>query len=259
MSSAVVIPAAGLGLRLGGETPKAFREVGGDSLLVHAVRGLRAASAADLVCFVVAVPPGSEETVGKELAPYVGAARLLVVAGGAERPASVRAALDVVPVDGIDCILVHDAARAFVPAEVIERVVATVRAGADAVVPVVPVTDTIKVIGPGGAVVDTPDRSTLVAVQTPQGFAPEVLRRAHAAGADAAVTDDAMMCERLGVVVQTVEGSQDAFKVTRPQDLLLAEALLARRSKEQLSARSDKQPGELDGRPGESRGEGQVG
>ena len=70
-----------------------------------------------------------------------------------------------------------------------------------------------------------PDR---VAVQTPQGFAPEVLRRAHAAGADAAVTDDAMMCERIGVTVRTVEGSPDAFKVTRPQDLLIAEAILAR-------------------------------
>ena len=229
MSSAVVIPAAGLGLRLGGEIPKAFREVGGDSLLVHAVRGLKAAAAADLVCFVVAVPPGAEETVTKELEPYVGDVRLLVVAGGAERPDSVRAALDVLPEAGIDCILVHDAARAFVPVDAIERVVAAVRAGADAVVPVVPVTDTIKVVGPGGAVVDTPDRSTLVAVQTPQGFAPGVLRRAHAAGADAGVTDDAMMCERMGVTVQTVEGSPDAFKVTRPQDLLLAEALLAER------------------------------
>ncbi|HEY4572121.1 MAG TPA: 2-C-methyl-D-erythritol 4-phosphate cytidylyltransferase [Kribbella sp.] len=228
MSSAVVIPAAGLGLRLGGETPKAFREVGGDSLLVHAVRGLRAATAADLVCFVVAVPPGAEETVGKELEPYVGDARLLVVAGGAERADSVRAALDVLPTDGIDCILVHDAARAFVPAVVIERVVDAVRSGAEAVVPVVPVTDTIKRIGPTGAVVDTPDRSTLVAVQTPQGFAPDVLRRAHDAGLVGA-TDDAMMCERLGVTVQTVEGSPDAFKVTRPQDLLLAEALLAER------------------------------
>ena len=193
------------------------------------MRGLKAATAADLSCFVVAVPPGAEETVSKELEPYVGDATLLVVAGGAERPDSVRAALDVVPVDGIDCILVHDAARAFVPADVIERVVAAVRAGAEAVVPVVPVTDTIKRIGPSGEVVDTPDRSTLVAVQTPQGFAPEVLRRAHAAGADAGVTDDAMMCERLGVTVQTVEGSPDAFKVTRPQDLLLAEALLAER------------------------------
>ena len=228
MSTAAIIPAAGLGLRLGGENYKAFREVGGDSLLVHAVRGLKAATAADLVCFVVAVPPGFEESVAKELEPYVGDARLLVVPGGAERPDSVQAALDVVPAEGVDCILVHDAARAFVPAEVVERVVAAVRGGAPAVVPAVPVTDTIKQVSPTGEVVDTPDRSTLVAVQTPQGFEPGVLRRAHAAGIVGA-TDDAMMCERLGVPVMTVEGSQDAFKVTRPRDLLLAEALLAER------------------------------
>ena len=182
MSSAAIIPAAGLGLRLGGETPKAFREVGGDSLLVHAVRGLKAATAADLVCFVVAVPPGTEETVAKELAPYVGDAQLLVVAGGAERPDSVRAALDAGP--GRRDRL-HPGPRrgpGVRPGRVIERVVAAVRAGAEAVVPVVPVTDTIKRVAPTGEVVDTPDRSTLVAVQTPQGFEPDVLRRAHAAG-----------------------------------------------------------------------------
>jgi 2-C-methyl-D-erythritol 4-phosphate cytidylyltransferase len=228
MSTAALIPAAGLGLRLGGETPKAFREVGGESLLVHAVRGLKAATAADLACFVVAVPAGTEDAVQKELAPYVGDARLLVVAGGAERADSVGMALHLVPVDGIDCILVHDAARAFVPGAVVERVVAAVRGGAAAVVPVVPVTDTIKRVSGSGEVVDTPDRSTLVAVQTPQGFDPAVLRRAHAAGG-AGATDDAMLCERLGVTVLTVEGSEDAFKVTRPRDLLLAEALLADR------------------------------
>jgi 2-C-methyl-D-erythritol 4-phosphate cytidylyltransferase len=228
MSSAVVIPAAGLGLRLGGETPKAFREVGGESLLVHAVRGLKAATAADLVCFVVAVPPGSEETVGKELTPYVGDAQLIVVAGGRERADSVRAALDVVPVDGIDCILVHDAARPFVPATVIERVVDAVRAGASAVVPAIPVTDTIKRVDAAGRVLDTPDRATLVAVQTPQGFEPSLLRRAHAS-AVAGVTDDAMLAERLGVTVHTVEGSEDGFKITTPRDLILAESLLAGR------------------------------
>ncbi|MEU4603677.1 2-C-methyl-D-erythritol 4-phosphate cytidylyltransferase [Kribbella sp. NPDC023972] len=228
MSTAAIIPAAGLGLRLGGETPKAFREVGGESLLVHAVRGLLAATAADLSCCVVVVPAGTEDAVRTELEPYAGGTRLLVVPGGAERADSVRAGLELVPVDGIDCILVHDAARAFVPADVVERVVAAVRGGAAAVVPAVPVTDTIKLVSATGEVVDTPDRSRLVAVQTPQGFHPAVLRRAHAAGA-AGATDDAMLCERLGVTVVTVEGSEEAFKVTRPRDLLLAEALLADR------------------------------
>ncbi|HEY0695740.1 MAG TPA: 2-C-methyl-D-erythritol 4-phosphate cytidylyltransferase [Kribbella sp.] len=228
MSTAAIIPAAGLGLRLGGEAPKAFREVGGESLLVHAVRGLRAAAAADLACFVIAVPPGTEDGVLKVLESYVGAARLHCVAGGTERTDSVRAALELVPVDGIDCILVHDAARPFVPAAVIERVVEAVRAGAPAVIPVVPVTDTIKRIDPAGKVLDTPDRAALVAVQTPQGFEPSLLRRAHALAA-VGVTDDAMLAERLGVTVQTVEGSEDAFKITRPRDLILAESILAER------------------------------
>ena len=127
-------------------------------------------------------------------------------------------------------MLVHDAARSFVPVAVIERVVAAVRAGAPAVVPVIPVTDTIKRVGPEGEVLETPDRSALVAVQTPQGFEPELLRRAHA-GDVAGATDDAMLCERLGVTVRTVEGSEDAFKVTRPRDLLLAEWILAERQR----------------------------
>jgi len=228
VSTAAIIPAAGLGLRLGGAEPKAFREVGGESLLVHAVRGLRAATAADLVCLVIAVPAGTEDIVAKLLDPYVGSATLQVVAGGTERTDSVRFALELVPEDGIDCILVHDAARSFVPVEVIERVVGAVRAGASAVVPVVPVTDTIKRIDSAGRVVDTPDRSALVAVQTPQGFEPGLLRRAHALEG-AGVTDDAMLCERLGVTVQTVEGSDEAFKVTRPRDLILAESILAER------------------------------
>ncbi|MGC4940128.1 2-C-methyl-D-erythritol 4-phosphate cytidylyltransferase [Kribbella sp. DT2] len=231
MSTAAIIPAAGLGLRLGGEAPKALREVGGESLLVHAVRGLSAATAAGLSCFVIAVPPGTEDAVGKLLDPYVGSADLRIVAGGAERTDSVRAALELVPVAGIDCVLVHDAARSFVPVAVIERVVAAVLAGAPAVVPVIPVTDTIKRIGANGEVLETPDRSALVAVQTPQGFEPELLRKAHA-GTVAGATDDAMLCERLGVTVQTVEGSEDAFKVTRPRDLLLAEWILAERQQQ---------------------------
>jgi 2-C-methyl-D-erythritol 4-phosphate cytidylyltransferase len=228
MSTAAVIPAAGLGLRLGGEAPKALREVGGESLLVHAVRGLFAATAADLRCLVVAVPPGLEAAIEAELRPYVGSAELRCVAGGKERPDSVRLALELVPEDGIDCVLVHDAARPFVPTAVIERVVEAVRGGAPAVVPVVPVTDTIKRIDASGEVLDTPDRTTLFAVQTPQGFEPGLLRRAHAADS-AGATDDAMLCERLGVAVQTVEGSDDAFKITRPRDLVMAEWLLAAR------------------------------
>jgi 2-C-methyl-D-erythritol 4-phosphate cytidylyltransferase len=154
---------------------------------------------------------------------------VVCVAGGAERTDSVRRGLDALPSVPFDCILVHDAARPFVPAVVISRVVEAVLAGADAVIPVLPVTDTIKRVGPDGQVTGTPDRSGLVAVQTPQGFRPAVLRRAYDVFADIA-TDDASLVERLGLPVDTVEGSPDAFKITRPADLVLAEALLSRRS-----------------------------
>ena len=228
MSTAAIIPAAGLGLRLGGDTTKVLREVGGESLLVHAVRGLCSAPV-DLAFLVVAVRAGDESLVCDLLQPLVGRTELTVVTGGAERTDSVRRGLRVVPPGPFECVLVHDAARPFVPATVIARVVDAVRAGADAVIPVLPVTDTIKQIDTDGRVTGTPDRSALVAVQTPQGFRPDVLRRAYDAVPEHdAATDDAALVERLGLAVQTVEGSPDSLKITRPYDLLLAEAILAR-------------------------------
>ena len=150
-----------------------------------------------------------------------------VVAGGATRQASVAAGLAALPPD-VDAVLVHDVARAFVPAEVIDRVVAALRDGADAVIPTRPVTDTIKRVDAGGRVIETVDRSTLVAVQTPQGFRRDVLFAAHTAGAATRVTDDAGLVEAFGGTVVAVDGADEAFKITRPWDLLLAEAVAAR-------------------------------
>ncbi|NUP32460.1 MAG: 2-C-methyl-D-erythritol 4-phosphate cytidylyltransferase, partial [Streptomycetaceae bacterium] len=133
----------------------------------------------------------------------------------------------------------HDAARPFVPVGVVEAVVAAVESGAPAVVPALPVVDTVKeVAAEGGAehVVRTVDRASLRAVQTPQGFRRDVLAAAHAAAAPGGdTTDDAGMVERMGVAVTVVPGSEEAFKVTRPFDLLLAEALLAKRRAERAS------------------------
>lgn len=126
---------------------------------------------------------------------------------------------------GHDVVLVHDAARCLAPPEVFERVVEAVRAGAAGVVPGVPVTDTIKQIDGSGRVIATPARTSLRAVQTPQGFAAGVLLRAHASGADA--TDDAALVEGLGEVVTVVEGSDLAFKITGPDDLARAEDIVA--------------------------------
>ena len=225
MRIAAVVPAAGRGERLGPGTPKALRELSGVPILVHAVRAVAASRAVELV--VVAAPPDGVNLVASLLADHDLAAEVLVVAGGTTRQDSVRLAVASLPVD-FSGILVHDAARPLVPVELVDAVAAAVRAGAEAVIPALPVADTVKQVA-DGIVVATPDRSTLVAVQTPQGFARQVLEKAHAAAGGDSATDDAGLVERLGVRVRTVPGSEEAFKVTRPLDLLLAEALLARR------------------------------
>ena len=138
------------------------------------------------------------------------------VAGGGSRSASVRAGLAVVP-DDATIVCVHDAARPLASPAVYERVIAAVAAGADAAVPGLPVADTIKIVEADGTVVATPDRSTLVAVQTPQAFRASVLRAAHAAGGEA--TDDAALIEQAGGTVVVVEGDYLNRKITLPGDL----------------------------------------
>ncbi len=213
----VLVPAAGLGVRLGAGVPKALRLLAGEPLLVHAVRALRAAPSVGPV--VVAAPAEGVAEVRTLLASY----DVVVVAGGVERQDSVRAALDALDAD-VELVLVHDAARCLTPGAVVEAVVARLREGAEAVVPVLPLADTVKSVD-GERVVATLDRSVLRAAQTPQGFRREVLARAHDSGLPA-LTDDAGLVEALGVPVATVPGHEEAFKVTRPIDLLLAEAVL---------------------------------
>jgi 2-C-methyl-D-erythritol 4-phosphate cytidylyltransferase len=223
--TAAVVPAAGRGERLGPGTPKALRELGGVPMLVHAVRTLARARLVDAV--VVAAPPAEVAAVRALLADHEVPAEVTVVAGGANRRESVRLAVASLPPD-IGVILVHDAARPLVPVELVDLVAAAVRDGAEAVVPAVPLSDTVKVVD-ADFVVSTPDRSTLRAIQTPQGFRREVLEQAHAAAAGLAATDDAGLVEALGLKVVVVPGNEEAFKVTRPIDLLLAEVVLARR------------------------------
>ena len=216
---AVLVPAAGAGLRLGPGGPKALRLLGGEPLLVHAIRRIAAAPSVRMI--VVAAPAPDVDVVREVLAPV---ATVTVVPGGAERQVSVAAALAVVPRE-VDIVLVHDAARALTPPQLVESVAAAVRGGLPAVIPVLPVVDTIKQVGPGEVVRDTVDRSLLRSVQTPQGFRHDVLVAAHAAATDP-LTDDAGLVEKVGVPVTCVPGSELAMKITRPLDLILAEALL---------------------------------
>lgn len=222
---AAVVPAAGRGERLGSGTSKALLPLGGRPMLAHSVATL-AAGRVDLV--VVAAPPGQAEEVAALLAGAHDGADLLVVEGGATRTASVRSCLAVLPAS-VEIVLVHDAARPLVPAALVDAVVAAVEGGAEAVVPAQPVVDTVKQVDADGTVVATVDRAALRSVQTPQGFRRSVLDSAYGELADAVTTDDAGLVELTGGRVVVVPGAEEAFKVTRPLDLVLAEAVLARR------------------------------
>lgn len=230
-----VLTAAGSGSRLGCEGPKALVPLAHRPLLWWAARALAEAGATTIV---VTAPAGAVADFRSAL-EGVGAEVVVVTGSGASRQASVANGLMALPsLDAADVVLVHDAARPLTPPSMIRRVADAVRSGCDAVIPTVPVADTVKVIVPLagglGLVEGTPDRSSLAAVQTPQGFTWHTLRDAHRAGAaraadeGAAATDDAGLVEALGIAVHTVAGDPAALKITRPADLVVAEHLAAR-------------------------------
>ena len=204
----VIVVAAGSGSRFG--RPKQYEELAGRPVLDWSVGAARAAAGGPGDGVVVVVPPE------RAAEPAFGADA--VVGGGATRSSSVRAGLAAVP-GAAEVIVVHDGARPLAGAELFARVVGAVRDGADAAVPAVDVTDTLRRRS-GGAV----DRNGLVAVQTPQAFRASALRRAHAPEPEA--TDDASLVEAAGGKVVIVEGSPANLKITRPVDLAVAEALL---------------------------------
>lgn len=224
MPVAGIIPAAGRGERLGGPVPKALRVLRGRPLVWYAVQSL--AQGAELVEIIVAAP---REHVGAMTDLLVDApVATRVIAGGSTRQASVAAALAALPAE-VDQVLVHDAARPLVPASVVAAVLAALRAGDVGVVPGLALVDTVKRVDRAERVVATVDRSVLRAVQTPQGFDRAVLAEAHRSALAAAVVDagdDAALLERLGHPVRIVPGHEEAFKVTRPLDLVLADLLL---------------------------------
>jgi 2-C-methyl-D-erythritol 4-phosphate cytidylyltransferase len=216
LTVAAILVAAGSGLRLGADVPKAFCMVAGKTLLEHAAGPFLAHPD---VAAVVIVAAADRVATAADLVP--GAS---VVVGGASRQESVACGLAVLRPE-IDTVLVHDVARPFVPPDVISRVLAALAAGAVAVVPAVPIADTIKRVE-GGEVTGTVDRASLCAVQTPQGFRLDVLRAAHAGSVGTAATDDAALVEAAGQPVVVVAGADEAFKITRPWDLRIAEAVL---------------------------------
>lgn len=246
----VILTAAGSGERLGAGIPKAFVDLAGRTMLQRAFDAVLASGVVDRV--LVAVP---SEMVGTATELLGG--RADVISGGSERPETVLKALSALSVGrefqpgelqpgelqagappsgrlpicepqvgDPQYVLVHDAARPLTPPAVIRRVIDALRSGSRAVIPVLPVSDTIKAVDANGTVLDTPERSGLRAVQTPQGFETALLRQAYEGATDLGVTDDASLVERAGIPVRTVPGDPLAFKITTPLDLRLARAVL---------------------------------
>ncbi|WP_439031734.1 2-C-methyl-D-erythritol 4-phosphate cytidylyltransferase [Gordonia terrae] len=207
----IIIPAAGSGTRLGEPVPKAFVDLCGRTIIERCVDNIPASLGAS----VVVVVPADLVDRARELIPHV-----TVVAGGAHRSESVRAGIAAAGAARI--LLVHDAARPLTPARVFTQVVDAVRSGRPAVVPGVPVVDTLKKVEPAPdglvRVSRTVDREELRAVQTPQGFTRDALLRAHADDTGLA-TDDAGLAERCGIEVHVVPGDPLAMKITTPWDL----------------------------------------
>jgi 2-C-methyl-D-erythritol 4-phosphate cytidylyltransferase len=207
-----VVVAAGDGARFGGR--KQFAEVAGRPVVSMAVKAARSVASG----VVLVVPPSRTES---GIESNCDADK--VVPGGPTRASSVRAGLDAVPQD-VTFVVVHDAARPLASARLFEAVVRAVREGADAAIPGLRVSDTLKRVD-GDVVVSTVSRENLVAVQTPQAFRTDLLRRAHIGEPDA--TDDAALVESLGVTVRVVPGEITNIKLTKPGDLAVIEALAA--------------------------------
>jgi 2-C-methyl-D-erythritol 4-phosphate cytidylyltransferase len=215
-----IVVAAGSGVRLGGDVPKTLRLLEGRPLVRWSVDALAAGGVTEVV---VVVGDGLQERYETALAGAAVPCRIVV--GGATRQESVSRGI--AALSHGDIVLVHDAARPLVPPAVVRAVVDAVRLGADAVIPVVAVSDTVREVQDDASTVV--DRSRLRAVQTPQGFSRAALVASHAAAADAEFTDDAAVCEAAGYDVVLVPGSREALKITEPLDLAVAEAIVKER------------------------------
>ena len=212
--TAAIIAGAGSGHRLGADLPKALVKLLDKTLVEHAVAAL--APVAELI--IVTAPAGFEDKFKELLGDQV-----TVITGGVLRSDSIRIALEKIP-NNYEFVLVHDAARAIASTDLAKNIVSELVKGEQAVIPALDVVDTIKEVDAGGYVRSTPDRSTLRAVQTPQGFVKSVLAHAHSSAEDA--TDDAALVEAIGIKVKVIDGEERALKITTMSDLTRATQIL---------------------------------
>ena len=221
--TAVVIVAAGKGERAGGGVPKQYRALAGRPLLAWTLAPFLAHDRVGAIQIVI--DPAQAEH-------YAAATRSMAlmppVPGGADRQASVLAGLEALAGDAPDKVMIHDAARPFVTAPLIDRLLASLDGGADAAIPVLAITDTVKRCR-DGAVLTTLDRSELARAQTPQTFRYSAILEAHRAAAGSCLTDDAAVAEAAGLAVAAVPGDEGNLKITSAIDIMVAEARLGRR------------------------------
>lgn len=226
-NTAVVIVAAGSGNRMGGELPKQYRFLAGKPVLRWSVEAfLRAGILPERIQVVAG--PAQEALCLKALE---GLSLPRPVSGGETRQRSVYYGLQALALQKPEYVLIHDAVRPFVHTRTIHQVMAALGNGAEAVLPVIPVVDTLKSASADGIVTSTVDRAALVRAQTPQGFRYLSIVKAHEAYAAEALTDDAALAERAGLAVQTVMGSEANMKLTTPYDWQLAEQRLAHQTR----------------------------
>ena len=228
----VILPAAGLGTRMAGAQPKQFLALDGVPILIHSLRAF--AAAPRVTSIYVAVRKPEMERAEAQVAEYGFAGRVHVVEGGEKRQESVANALNALPAEADDIVLVHDAVRPLIDVATIERTIDAVAENGAAIVGL-PAIDTIKQVertAHGALITATIPREFVVQAQTPQGFRYGLLQRAFAeANADGFVgTDEASLLERAGIPVAVVHGSQVNLKITQPGDLELAEFYLKQRS-----------------------------
>jgi 2-C-methyl-D-erythritol 4-phosphate cytidylyltransferase len=226
MRTVAIVPAAGSGNRMGRDVSKQYLSLGGTPLLVHTLKVFEKSPLVDAI--LVVVPPQDIEFVRNTvLAPWDMKKVAGVIPGGKERQDSVRAGIEALDPDA-GVVIIHDAVRPFITFEMISQCIRAAREEG-AVTVGVPLKDTVKEVAPDGRVMRTCDRSLLWLTQTPQAFRRDIIENAHRAAVRDGFsgTDDTALVERLGIAVRMIRGDYSNIKITTPEDLVIAEALLA--------------------------------